>query len=200
VGCGGASCVAHPLRVILQQVFWGDPKHIRHTLDTLPTARRAVPPLPEKVSFRPLGVRVICCSHVQIPNSAPFACTFSRMCPPHTPTSTPNNSQTGASGVRGYTREPLLCALRPSAARCAGIRRFVRAAGRRRPQGRMEQVEQMEQMFPKNPPNARLKGLFRNYRSICSNRSTTTRAKLFRCAPTRDSCQSRPPIAVYRVL
>jgi hypothetical protein len=40
------------------------------------------------------------------------------------------------SGVRGYTREPLLGALRPSAARCAGIRRFVRAAGRRRPQGR----------------------------------------------------------------
>ena len=54
----------------------------------------------------------------------------------------------------------------------------------------MEQMEQMEQILPKNSQNTRLKGLFRNYRSICSNRSTTTRAPN---QPSTERGQNLPP-------
>jgi len=41
----------------------------------------------------------------------------------------------------------------------------------------MEQMEQMEQILPKNSQNTRLKGLFPNYRSICSICIHPTRAQ-----------------------
>ena len=52
----------------------------------------------------------------------------------------------------------------------------------------MEQMEQMEQILPKNSQNTRLKGLSPNYRSICSicihphsrsNRPSTEKAEKF---------------------